>query len=157
MDEFLKFKADPERAKRLQEESVDRKIADIRKREQTPVIIDNSLSTRDNWKVKGGTDVIDTKQIQKQISGDDFVKKIANARAAKAAGKKLLGAIPVVGALASAAMSEDASAAVPFLGDAEGVGISAQDENAMLNEYNARRDYDMSQARQDALKAISRK
>ena len=83
MDEFLKFKADPERAKRLQEESVDRKIADIRKREQTPVIRDNSLSTKDNWKVKGGTDVIDTKQIQKQISGDDFVKKIANARAAK--------------------------------------------------------------------------
>ena len=157
MDEFLKFKADPERAKKLQEESIDRKIADIRKREQTPIIQDSSLSTKDVWKVKGGTDNIDTKQIQKQISGDDFVKKIANARAAKAAGKKLLGAIPVVGALASAAMSEDASAAIPLLDEADSVGMSAQEENAMLNEYNARRDYDMSQARQDALKAISRK
>ena len=157
MEDYLKQKIDPNRKARLQEEAIDRKISDIRKREQTPVIQDSSLSTKDVWKVKGGTDKINTKEIQKQISGDDFVKKIANARAAKAAGKKLLGAIPVVGALASAAMSEDASAAVPFLGDAEGVGMSAQDENTMLNEYNARRDYDMSQARQDALKAISRK
>ena len=157
MEDYLKQKIDPNRKARLQEEAIDRKISDIRKREQTPVIQDSSLSTKDVWKVKGGTDKIDTKSIQKQISGDDFVKKIADARAAKAAGKKLLGALPLVGALASAAMSEDASAAIPLLGDAEGVGMSAQDENAMLNEYNARRDYDMSQARQDALKAIRRK
>ena len=71
----------------------------------------------------------------------------------KRIGRKVAGVVPVVGALASAAMSEDASAAVPFLGDAEGVGMSAQDENAMLNEYDARRDYDNSQASKDARKA----
>ena len=161
MDDFLKFKADPERAKRLQEEAVDRKIADIRKRESTPVIQDSSLSTKDVWKVKGGTDKINTKEIQKQLSGDDFTKKIADIRAAKAAskglGKKLLGAIPIVGALASAAMSEDASAAIPLLDEAESVGMSAADENQMLNDYNARRNYDKSQARKDALEALLKK
>ena len=72
MEDYLKQKIDPNRKARLQEEAIDRKISDIRKREQTPIIQDSSLSTKDVWKIKGGTDNIDTKQIQKQISGDDF-------------------------------------------------------------------------------------
>lgn len=75
----------------------------------------------------------------------------------KRLGKKVAGVVPVIGALGSAAMSEDASAAIPLLGDAEGVGMSAEDENQMLNEYNAKRSYDKSQAKQDALRAISNK
>lgn len=73
--------------------------------------------------------------------------------------KQAAGAIPLVGGVAAAAMSGDASAAVPLLEEAEDVGMSAADEKSMLNEHNARVNYDKSpahQARLDALKKFGR-
>lgn len=53
----------------------------------------------------------------------EFLEKSKTAaRAARFGGKKLLGALPLVGGLANALISEDASAAAPMLGDAEPVG-----------------------------------
>lgn len=73
--------------------------------------------------------------------------------------KQIAGALPVVGGLAAATMSGDASAAVPLLDEADDVGMSADDEKAMLNEHDARVNYDNSPARQakmDALKKMGR-
>lgn len=69
--------------------------------------------------------------------------------------KQVAGALPVVGGLAAAAMSEDASAGVPVLGEANDVGESKSDEFQMLAEDKARKDYGQSAARMDALKKIS--
>jgi hypothetical protein len=57
--------------------------------------------------------------------------------------------LPVVGGVAAAAMSDDAAAGVPLLGDAEAAGMSAGDENQMMAEIQARKDYDDSQAARD--------
>lgn len=85
----------------------------------------------------------------------DFRKLTALQEAAKLAakrgGKAALAALPVVGGLASAAMSGDASAAVPLLGDSESAGMSAQDENEMLlkiEEQKAQENYRKSPAGQ---------
>lgn len=83
-------------------------------------VLDRSLSEGFAAPIKSSP--INTKEIVPQISGDDFIKKIADKRAAKAAGKKLLGAVPVLGGLVSAAMTQDASAAVPILDSAESLG-----------------------------------
>lgn len=74
--------------------------------------------------------------------------------------KQAAGALPLVGGLAAAAMSGDAMAAVPVLGDADDVGMSGDEEKAMLNEHNARVNYDKSpahQARLNALKGFGQK
>lgn len=81
--------------------------------------------------VKGGTDKINTKEVQKLISGNSFKNKISDilesrklAKAATAAGKGLK-ALPLIGpaiGLASAFATGDASAAVPVLNDIEGAG-----------------------------------
>ena len=68
--------------------------------------------------------------------------------------RQVAGALPVVGGLATAAMSGDASAAVPLLDEADDVGESKSDEFQMLAEDKARKDYGQSQARMDALKKI---
>jgi len=66
-------------------------------------------------------------------------------------------AVPVIGtglAAYSALESGDASAAVPFLDQAENAGESKEDERIMLAEDKARKNYSKSQARLDALKKI---
>lgn len=70
--------------------------------------------------------------------------------------KQLAGGIPVIGGAAAAMMSGDASAAVPVLGDADNVGESKEEEFQMLAEDKARKDYNNSQARKDALKKLGR-
>jgi len=72
----------------------------------------------------------------------------------KSVGKKLLGAVPLVGGIAQAIDSGDASAAVPGLDEAEDVGMSAADENQMLSEIQARKDYANSPARMAKLKML---
>ena len=62
--------------------------------------------------------------------------------------------LPIVGALAAGLGSEDASAAVPVLGDAESAGMSSQDENQMMAEIQAQKDYSNSQASIDKIKAL---
>lgn len=53
--------------------------------------------------------------------GDDIGSSVGK-RIAKSIGKKIAGAVPLIGGLASAAMSGDASAAIPILGDADELG-----------------------------------
>jgi hypothetical protein len=68
-------------------------------------------------KVSG--DALDYKQLKKE-----FADKARQA-ARSGAGRKLLGTVPLVGGLLSAAMSGDASAAVPLLDSAESLGPQA--------------------------------
>lgn len=83
------------------------------------VIKDKSLSEGfKNPVVKNVTDKIDTKAVQKTISGTDFVEKIAALRAAKQAGKKLMGAVPLLGAGYAALSGDPAMAAEELAGDA---------------------------------------
>jgi hypothetical protein len=69
------------------------------------------------------------KKLIKEGKGEEaksLLKKAMKSKAfqkiAKAAGKKALKAIPIVGGVASAVMSGDASAAVPILSEAEDIG-----------------------------------
>jgi hypothetical protein len=69
-------------------------------------------------------------------------------------------ALPLVGPAIGAAMalgSDDASAAIPVLNEAESVGMSPEDENIMLAEIQAKKNYTnspASQARREALKKL---
>lgn len=69
--------------------------------------------------------------------------------------KQIAGTLPLVGGVAAAAMSGDASAAVPLLDEADDVGESKSDEFQMLAEDKARKDYNNSPARLDAIKKLS--
>lgn len=68
--------------------------------------------------------------------------------------RTVTGSLPLAGGLAAAAASGDASAAVPILGEAESVGESVEQERELLNEIDARKNYDGSQARRDALRKL---
>lgn len=112
-----------------------------------------------------GTEHIDTKAVQKITSGNDFVEKIAKARALKQAGKKFMGAIPMLGT-AYAAMSGDPAMAadelagdIPFVGQAyEAIKPTdtgnVEEERQMIAERNARAAYDQSPAHLARLKAL---
>jgi hypothetical protein len=172
VDKYLKQKIDLERKQKLLDERNDRQLSDMQKRNSTPVIKDDSLSTKDVWKVKGGSPSVDTKQVQKLSNMDEVAKKIADFRAAKALGKKALSVLPFAGAGYAALQGDPAMAAeelagdVPVVGQAyeafkpEGAGQSAEDEKMMLAEIQARKNYDNSpgglaaQARKEALKKI---
>lgn len=69
---------------------------------------------------------------------------------------KGLKSIPIIGALASLMSAEDASAAVPILDSADAVGMSPQDENVMMGEIQAQKDYGNSQSHQDRLAALAK-
>lgn len=60
---------------------------------------------------------------------------------------------PALGAMA-ALDTEEASAAIPILGEAESVGESPMEEAEMLTEDKARKDYDKSSAKMDRLKKL---
>lgn len=116
------------------------------------VIKDKTLSQGFNKTIEGVTEHIDNSP-HPRTSGDDFVKKIANFRTAKALGKKVLGAVPVLGGLASAAMSGDASAAVPLLGEADNLGPAAGTLDHRI-EMGQLTDEDKAQLRMQALRNI---
>jgi hypothetical protein len=69
---------------------------------------------------------------------DDLIKKAMESKAfkriAKSAAKKTLKSIPIVGGLASAIMSKDASAAVPVLSEAEEAGPSKGSLEAKMED-----------------------
>lgn len=69
---------------------------------------------------------------------------------------KGLKSVPILGALASLATAEDASAAIPLLDTADSVGMSPEDENQFLAETQGRMDYQDSPARQDRLAALAK-
>jgi hypothetical protein len=83
----------------------------------------------------------------------------AASRFGKRAGKEVLSALPIVGGVASAALSGDASAGVPLLEEADPVGMSGEQENKMLLDIEERKAmdrYKMSPAGQAATSRVSR-
>lgn len=70
--------------------------------------------------------------------------------------RQVAAGLPLVGGAAAAAMSGDAMAAVPVLGEAGEVGESSDSEKQMLNEYDAKANYNKSQARKDALTKLGK-
>lgn len=68
--------------------------------------------------------------------------------------KQVAGALPVVGGLAAATMSGDASAAVPLLDEADDVGESRDEEASLIGESRGFNNYNKSQAKQDALRKL---
>lgn len=116
------------------------------------VIKDKTLSQGFNKTIRGTTENV-ADIAQPLIGGDDFIKKIANLRAAKAVGKKVLGAVPILGGLASAAMSGEASAAVPVLDSAESLGPERGTLDHRI-EMGQLTDEDKQQLRMQALKGI---
>lgn len=141
---------------------------------QAPAVKDLTVDKITNpvQKVKSGGDFVaeqiirESRKAAAQQVGDtlnynelkkQFVEKAKKA-ARSGAGKKLLGAVPVLGGLASAAMSGDASAAVPFLDSAESLGPelgSFEDrlERGLLTEQD-KQQLAMEQARIQALQQI---
>lgn len=132
-------------------------------------------------KVSGGNPAINTKQVAKQTDISDFSKMQkdldmkqnlkASFKAAADAGDNVrmdqlrqiakkfgsgLKVLPLVGSLAGLMGAEDASAAIPILDSAEGVGMSAADENAMIADTMARVNYDKSQAHRDRQAALAK-
>lgn len=87
-------------------------------------------------------DTLDYRQLRKQMG------KI---------GRKGLKSIPVIGAAASLLGAEDASAALPILGDAESAGETPEQEDMMLAEAKAMKDYNMSDAKKDAIMNLKKK
>ena len=116
------------------------------------VIKDKTLSQGFNKTIKGVTENV-ADVAQPLIGGDDFIRKIANLRAAKMMGKKVLSALPLVGGLASAAMTGDASAAVPVLDSAESLGPEKGTLDHRL-EMGQLTDEDKQQLRMNALKGM---
>lgn len=104
-------------------------------------------------KIKNATQKIDTKEVAPILSGSDFMKKIEALRAAKA-GKKMLGALPLVGAGIAALQGDPAMAAEELAMDlpgaeairSESVGESPEEEAEMLAERDARMKYKESPA-----------
>ena len=87
-------------------------------------------------------------------------KDKARLAARSTVGRKVLGAVPLLGGLASAAMSGDASAAVPLLDSAESLGPEAGSleyrmENGLLTDQD-KQQLALEQARMRALQTIGR-
>ena len=134
--------------------------------------------TPERQMIKGGNPAIDTKQVAKKTNIKDFSKmqkdldlkhsltssfKVAAEAGDKQTMDKLrriakkfakgastgLKTIPILGAAVGLLGSEDASAGVPILNAAEGVGMSASDENAMIADIRARINAQNSQSHRD--------
>ena len=64
--------------------------------------------------------------------------------------------LPIVGALGGLLGAENASAAVPILDSADSAGMSAEDENTMMAEIQAKKDYSNSPAAADRIAALEK-
>ena len=111
-------------------------------------------------KIAGSTDKIDTKQIAKVISGNDFQSKIQSLL--KGGGKKALAALPMAGAIGAALQGDPAMAAEELVMDlpgmeavrSEAAGMSPEEERMMLAEIDAQKAYSQSPARMDRLRNL---
>jgi hypothetical protein len=133
-------------------------------------VLDKTLS--EGFKpIKNATDVIDTKTAQKIASPLDVMDKVAAFRAAREAaktsgvGKKLMGAVPFLGAGYAALQGDPAMAAEELAGDIPVAGQvyeaikptdsgNVEEERQMIAERNAQEDYSNSPARLARLKAL---
>ena len=114
--------------------------------------------------IKNSTEHIDT--VSEWPKTENFTDKIAKIRAARQLGGKVLSALPFAGVGYAALQGDPAMAAseamgdVPVLGQAyeaiksDDVGESADAERMMLNNHNARVDYDKSPAHLARLNAL---
>lgn len=107
-------------------------------------------------KVKGVTDKISTKDVQKVLSGSDWEKKIARLRGLAKLAKKGVKQVPLIGGLAAGAVagltSGDASAAIPILGEAEPLGPEQGSIEATIEDPEASMD-----ERRQALRELSKR
>lgn len=85
-------------------------------------------------------ETLDYKQLRKQMSK---------------MGKKGLKALPLVGPMMGLMGAEDASAALPILGDVEGAGESPEAEMELLGSAQGMQDYAQSPAKQDRLRKLA--
>lgn len=112
-----------------------------------------------------GTDHINTKEVQKISSGSDWLENLAKKKALLKGGKKLMGAIPMLGTAYAAMSGDPAMAAEELAGDIPVAGQvyeaikptetgNVEEERQMIAERNARAAYDQSPAHQARLKAL---
>lgn len=71
------------------------------------------------------------------------------------AGRRGLKSLPVLGSLVGLAGAEDASAALPILGDAESAGQSKEVDMDFLGTARGLQDYNQSQAKKDKLRKLA--
>lgn len=121
---------------------------------------DDPFETKSVYKVPGATQKINTKQIDKVISGSDFQSKIQSLL--KGGGKKALGVLPMAGAIGAALQGDPAMAAEELVMDLPGMeairsdsaGMSPEDEAMMLAEIDAQKAYSQSPARMNKLQSL---
>lgn len=131
---------------------------------QDNVIKDKTLSEGFNKTIKG-TDKIDTKGIQKIASTNDWLENIAKKKALMKAGKKVMGVVPMAGAIGGllsgdpAMAAEEAAGDIPFVGQAyEAIKPAdtgnVEEERQMIAERDAREAYAKSPAHLARLRAL---
>lgn len=168
---YIKNKLTDEYKKKKELERQERVFEGKRRQANTPAIQQGAgmMDKPDMMRVKGTTDKLNQASDKMTTSNiGDWMAKTQGARKgalpteeidySKFKGlKKMLGrgakALPGVGALAGVALgmdSDNAAASLPMLDQAESVGMSGQEEDMALAEDQALRNYEQSQASQDA-------
>lgn len=128
-------------------------------------IMTDPLEDHDKMKVKSGSDWADEIEMKRKIRremegkvaekvGDTLDYKQLRKQAMKA-GRKGLKALPLVGPMIGLMGAEDASAALPILGDAESAGQSKEAEMELLGRAQGIQGYANSQARKDKLRKLA--
>jgi hypothetical protein len=118
-----------------------------------PELVDEAGNILDVNKMKQlikSADINDLKEIL--LKGHHGLKR--GATVAQANIPRLLKGLPVLGAAGAALLSQDASAAVPLLNEADEVGESPADERQMLAEIEAKKAYNKSPAKLARLQAL---
>lgn len=118
-----------------------------------PELVDEAGNILDPKKMRELTksaDINDLKELL--LKGHHGIKR--GATIAQANLPRLLKGLPILGAAGAMLLSEDASAGVPLLSEADSVGESPEEERQMLAEIEAQKSYDKSPARMNKLKAL---
>jgi len=118
-----------------------------------PELVDESGDILDFNKMKQlvkSADINDLKELL--LKGHHGLKR--GATIAQANIPRLLKGLPVLGAAGAALLSQDASAGVPVLSEAEDIGESPEEEKQMLVEDKARKAYEKSPAKLARLQAL---
>ena len=104
--------------------------------EEGEIQVDERLGPS-RMKGKGFTEKIGGKEAQKVIPGKEFTESIAKKRALRKIMGRGMKALPLVGGLASALSSGEASAAIPVLGEADDLGPEAGSPSAVIEDPNS--------------------
>ncbi len=130
---------------------------------------DKKLSEGFEIPMRNVSEHIKTKEVVPQLSGNEFQKniaeKLAKSQALRNISKKVMGVVPFAGASYAALQGDSAMAAEELAGDIPVLGQAYEaikpetagnrdEERFMLNEHNARVNYDNSPAHLARLKAL---